>query len=194
MTRITPLDAFVFQHGDTALELLLHGPHDDGEIPGVTPDERAAMAAIEPRLRHTWVGMLSACRDAIWHEARGDKNAQAAMEKSWNRPKTIWQRRHVAMTLWHRRASLGVSLADWGQGHLQLWPWVWVDAEYHAAVDLKLNGLDHPALWTRNPRDKNGTYLLNPVVPQVGDAWTDLAAEVARRVWPIASLVRTAVR
>src|SRR5690606_27979436 len=73
---VSKLAAFVFAHGEMAHQILFRDTEEDGEVPGLRPEEREAIDRAAPILRETWIDLLSACREQVWKLAEGHAAAE----------------------------------------------------------------------------------------------------------------------
>lgn len=178
--RVSPLAAFVFQHGDIDCEILFRDVEADGELPGITLAERAAIEAVMPQLEAEWVAILSACRDALLEKAAGHRIAPM-LRKHMQRASTLWQNKTVRMFLLpNQRALCGVALSPWGTERHELFTFVWMHPDVVPLAEAAMEGVAVPGLW----RNELGSYLVTLDAPKSGEPYTDIAARVADAMWP----------
>ncbi len=177
---VSKLAAFVFENGPIADEILFRDVEEEGEIPGLLTEEREAMQRAMPMLRGTWVGILTACREALWVEAAGHP-ALEALQSRKNWPKTIWKRREVHMPLVPGKAAVGVALKHWGAAEYHLYIWVWTQVEVRALAEAALEGIE-PAPW----RNEYGSFLLTLDGPKEGESFAEIGKRTATALWKLA--------
>ena len=181
---ISDVAAFVIRNGAMA-EALLFGD----EIPGLTVTERDALNRVESHLEQTWVGLLDACREALWVQAKGHR-LRRMMGRSRNRKSTIWNNEEVACPLVLRtswEASCGISLKVWeGDPRFILRTWCWTQARHRQTARDATRGVEG-VRW-------NGSSHWSVVqVPAEGDRYADLAEKAAANLWEYARPIGEAV-
>ena len=186
---VSKLAAFVFAHGVMAAEILFRDVDEEGEIPGLLAEEREAMERATPQLRETWVGILTACRQAIWKRATGH-SAEEALRSLRTRPTTMWKNEEVKMPLVAGgRAECGAVLCHWDAAEYHLHVWVWTQVRHRATAESVIAGLE-PAPW----RNETGAFLITLDPPQAGESFDDIADRVANALWSLARPVAEAVK
>jgi len=173
--------AFVLRHGEVAREVLFRDVQEEGELPGVTAAERAAVERVEPHLREEWVAILSACREGLWRQVAGHP-AASNLRKSRTRASTMWRHDRVEMPLlagW--KATCGVTLRPWGAATHKLYLWVWTQKGLQSiaasAVEGKIEGL-----W----RSSSGSFFLTLEPPQEGESFNAIGERVGVALWSLA--------
>lgn len=185
---VSKLAAFVFANGEMASEILFRDVEEVGEVPGLAPEEREAMTRVEPMLRDTWIGILTACRQAFWAQAYGHAAAEV-LHSSKTQPNKMWEKGEVRMPLVAGgRAWCGITLEPWGAPAYHLYVWVWVQPRYRPAADTAVQGVN-PAMW----KNEKGSYLLTLETPQEGQSYEELADRVAAAAWTLARPIAEAV-
>jgi hypothetical protein len=188
--RVSKLAAFVFQHGELASEILFRDLDDVGELPGIGAEEREAMNRVEPHLRETWIGVLSACRSAMWQRAKDHQALSSTMATGKTQDGKMWENGYVQLPLVDGWAAwCGVSLEPWGEPRYHLFAWVYTRARHRAAAEAAIAG-KFPAMW----RQENGNFVLTLAAPAEGETYAAVGARVADALWPLASAIGDAVR
>ncbi|MCB9764947.1 MAG: hypothetical protein H6739_34540 [Alphaproteobacteria bacterium] len=187
---VSPLAAFVFQHGALAGNILFRNvdEDEDGEVPGLTGEERAAMNRAEPMLRETWLGILNAGRDAFRRLAAGHP-AQQEIDSYNKRKKKMWLDGEVKFKLapdW--RAECGIILHHWGADTYNMHVWVWTQVRHRHAAEVAIAGLQ-PVPW----RNDHGSFIRTLGVPQEGEAYADIAGRAAEALWSLARPIADAI-
>jgi hypothetical protein len=173
---VSPIAAWVFAHGATAEEIVFRDVESEGELPGISTDERAAMDALIPELRAIWLGVLKAARETVW-ALSATSPCNAALRRSVNRDETIWSRGYVAMSA-GTGLSVGVSLDPWGEDQYHLFVWLWVAPERQAEVEDALR--DHqPTPW----RNEHRSFLLTLDAPREGEPWQAAGQRAGEALW-----------
>ncbi len=185
---VSKLAAFVFAHGEMADEILFRDVEEDGEIPGLLPEEREAMERATPLLRETWIAILTACRQAMWEVAAGHPSAET-LRTTRTRPNKMWENKEVKMPLVAGgRAECGFCLAHWGATEYQLHAWVWTQVRHRASAEAAINGLT-PAPW----RGDAGSFILSLGTPKEGERLVDIGARAAAALWTMARPIAEAI-
>jgi hypothetical protein len=94
------IPAFVYGQGALAEEIIFRDIVAHGEVPGISPSERRAMAAAAPLVKETTRSVLAACREALWRRAADHMCAEAL----------------------RKRPTTDTVMADEGEVHLPLAP------------------------------------------------------------------------
>jgi hypothetical protein len=182
---VSPIAAWVFAHGATAEEIVFRDLESEGELPGVTADERAAMDALIPEFRATWLGVLKAARETVW-VLSSKSPCNATLRRSANRDETIWFRGYVAMPA-GPGLSAGVSLDAWGGDRYHLFVWLWVSPERQAEVEDALR--DHqPTPW----RNEHRSFMLTLDAPREGESWHAAGQRAGEALWGMVRAVVSA--
>jgi hypothetical protein len=184
---VSKLAAFVFKNGPIAEEILFRDVEEEGEIPGLLPEEREAMDRAEPLLRETWVGILTACREAVWATASGHPAAEVLRTRK-TRASTIWDREEVHMPLVPSRVNLGIALSHWGAPEYHVHVWVWTQVELRPLAEAAIAGLE-PAPW----RNEYGSLLLTLDTPREGESFTGIGERAAKALWGLARPIADAI-
>lgn len=187
--QVSKIAAFVFQHGELASEILMRNLDDDGEIPGIQPEEREAMERMIPHLRDTWIGILTECRKALWERSKGHASA-AVMLTGKTQDEKMWENGAVQLPIvegWS--ASCGVTLEPWGEAKYHLYVWVWTRARHRPAAESAIAS-HTPAPW----RSESGNFHLTLPAPDEGETFQAVGARVADALWPLAAKIADAVR
>lgn len=186
---VSKIASFVFENGAMADQILFRDLDVDGELPGLTPEEREAMNAAIPELRETWVTLLTACREAVWQQAEGHET-EAKLRTGKTQAAKMWEKGHVKMPLLPGGAAeCGVSLQCWeGSAKYQLHVWVWTQARIRPIAERAL--ADHkPAPW----QNEIGTFLLSLGTPEQGANIEALAEGAAAALWSMARPIAEAI-
>jgi hypothetical protein len=186
---VSKIAAFVFENGAMAQQILFRDLDNEGELPGLTPEDRQAMSAVVPELRDTWVSLLTACRVALWRRASGHAT-DAILQKGKTQDGKMWQKREVRMPLLPGGAAeCWISLGLEGTStKYQLHAGVWIKPVYRPVAAAAMSSL------TPAPRqDSSGSYLKSLVTPQEGDSIESLAEQAAEALWSMAKPVAEAV-
>ena len=173
---ISSTAAWVFQHGAMAEEIVFRDVNEEGELPGITLDERAAIDAMIPELRNTWIGVLTAARAALWRLSKGHR-CHKNLQRFVNRDETIWSRGYVSASP-GPGLSAGVSLDAWGEPTYHLFVWLWVDPSKRADVEDALRD-HHPTPW----RNEHGSFLLTLPAPHEGETFQAAGERAAEALW-----------
>lgn len=184
---VSKLAAFVFKHGDMAQEVLFRDVEDDGEIPGITAEERDAMSRAEPLLRETWIGILTACRQALWDVA-ADHPCAASMKTRKTQRNKMFENDEFQVPLVPGKATAGVTLEPWGADEYKLHVWCWTQAKYRKTAEAAVAGLGVQP-W----RNDSGSFLLTLDGPHEDEAYSDIGKRVAAPLWAMARPVAEAV-
>jgi hypothetical protein len=185
---VSKLAAFVFAHGEMASEILFRDIDEDGEVPGVLPEEREVMERVEPMLRATWIGILSACREAVWKRAAGHPT-ELTLRTSKTQPNKMFENDAVKMPLVDNGCAwCGVELAAWGEPTYNLYVWVWTSPRFRPEAEAAVRGL-LPGMW----RNEKESFLITLDAPHQGDAYQDVGERVAEVLWTLARPIADAV-
>lgn len=172
------IPAFVYEHGALAEEIILRDPAAHGEVPGITPSERRAMAGVAPLVRETTRAILAACREALWQRATHHPCA-AALRKRPTTDEVLAGsgEMHLPLTP-DGTAVCGIALKALGEPTCHLYLWIWV----HPAARPRLAEAGRPvpeALDYAEP----GAYSRALDAPREGERYTEVAARVAEALW-----------
>jgi hypothetical protein len=96
------------------------------EVPEVRPEQRPAIEAVREHVLDTFVALLEACRDDMLARAI-DPVLKATMERNWNRPSSIRDRKRVELSM--LTAASNVEMI-----------YFWIDEEPTRAGRLSLVG------------------------------------------------------
>jgi len=184
---VSKLAAFVFENGAMADEIVFRDVEEEGEIPGLLPEEREAMDRATPLLRATWIGILSACRQAVWNLAAGHPTEEA-LRSGKTQPNKMWEKRRVVMPLVPGRANCGVALQTWGEPNYHLYVWVWTQVRPRPAAEGAVASLNPPP-W----RNEHGSFLMTLDGPREGEGYDEIGRRVAEALWLMARPIAEAV-
>jgi hypothetical protein len=182
MTEVSDTFAFVLGHGATADEILFHDD-DDGPIPGLTEEEREAIAGIEPHLEASWIGVLTACREAFWREANGHAVEAATKTRKTQRAK-MFEHEEVNVPLIAGAVTSGFALSHWGHDVYKLHVWVHVKTTFTKGAEEAVAGLQ-PHLW----RNKHGSFIVSLEAPAAGQSFVQVGEQAAGVLWSMAKPV-----
>lgn len=188
---VSKIAAFVFKNGAMAKQILFYdqGNDGDGDLPGLLPEERKALSAVEPELNATWVSLLTACRAALWRRAAGHSTEPSLRSKA-TRPGTMWTKGEVKMPLLPNGAAwCGIALEVWGTSTTyQLHAWVWTQPTHRSAAATAIAGVT-PAPW----QNIYGSYLISMKTPEAGDNIEALGEAAAEALWSMARPIAEAI-
>lgn len=187
--HVSEVFGFVLQNGTIAEEILLHDEDEDGPLPGLTDEEREIIDSIEPHLEESWIGLLSACREALWKLGAGHHTA-AAMRTRKTRNSTMYSNEEVHVPLFNDgRVATGVALKTWGADQFHVFVWVWTKKEHRKLAQEVVDGLDLP-VW----RNEYGSFLLTLATPVVGQSFEEIGRTTAEKLWTFAKPIADAVQ
>jgi hypothetical protein len=184
---VSKLAAFVFQHGAMSWEIVFRDVQSEGELPGLRAEEREAIERAKPHLRETWIGILSACREAFWAVAADHECASQVVLRKTQALK-MYETGAFSMTLVKGdRATAGVTLDAWDDApSYHLYPWCWTQVRYRAVARAAVAHLD--AQWN----DRGVVWLtLDP--PREGESYEAVGARTATALWSLARPIAEAV-
>lgn len=186
---LSKIAAFVFENGSMAQQILFRDLDDEGELPGLSPEEREAMSAVVPELRDTWVSLLTACRAALWRRAAGHAT-EAILQTPKTLAGTMWKKGGVTMPLLaNNQASCGLVIEVCAPStQYQLDAWVWTQPMHRAAADGAVSALTQ-APW----RSEYGSYVLTLPPLKEGDNIEALAEAAAAALWSMARPIADAI-
>jgi hypothetical protein len=174
---ISSTAAWVFQHGAMAHEILFRDVEEEGELPGITIDERATIEAMIPELRSTWIGVLTAARSALWRLSEGHRSHKYLQRSVHNQDGTIWAQGYFSASPGPGLIA-GVSLEVWDDPTYNLYVWLEVDPSRRGEVEVALG--DHEP----NPVfDEDGTVFLTLPAPHEGETFQAAGERAAAALW-----------
>lgn len=177
--RVTDLADFVIRHGHTAEAVL--GWDAQGRLPeGLTGEEQAAIRGVVPHLDAVWLGLLTACRAAVWQRA-GRHAAAAALTARPAKGPTLRRDRGVVFRVVPDRVHAGIKLAAWGEPEIHLWGWIWAARDDQAAVHDAVAAVPTDLPWQKGD---HGNLFRSLHVPRAGERFDDIGARVAEASWP----------
>jgi hypothetical protein len=182
--RVSDIFGFVLEHGPLADEILFSEP----PLPGLTEAEREAIAKVQRHLEQSWIGLLSACREALWAVAAGHPCAEA-MQQQRVRPLAMYERRSFHVWLVSGQALCCAGLDSWGRPHHHVRVWVWTRANHHPLAERAVAGLELP-VW----RNENRSFVLDLDTPKAGERFADIGQQTAEALWTFARPIAEAVR
>lgn len=186
---VSKLAAFVFANGTMAEEILFRNLDEEGEVPGLSAEEREAMNRVIPQLRATWIGILAACRQAALRLAL-DHPAVETLRSRKTQANKMWENGEVIMPLVAGRATCGVALQTWGQPQYHLHVWVWTQVRPRAAAEVAVADL------TLEPpirRNDDGLFLRTLDAPREGEDYDAIGQRAAEALWAMARPIADAV-
>ncbi len=186
---VSKLAGFVFARGALAEAILFRNLEEDGEVPGVTSDERSAMNEAVGLLRDEWLALLHACRAAVLERAEGHHAYPTLLASMGRRDSTLWKKGELWMPLVARnRANCGVGIAAGPEGPYRLFVWVWTQAR------LRQRARDAIAPLSPQPkRNEQGSFVLSIGTPEEGHRYADWAGRAAEKLWSMAEPIADAI-
>lgn len=188
---VSKLAAFVFAHGEMASEILFHDVDEEGELPGLLPEEREVITRVMPTLRATWIDILTACREAMWKRASGHA-CDAPMHTGKTQASKMFENGEVRLPLLGNNAAFcGIVLEPWGKPQYHIYVWVWTAPRHRLAAEAAAEGVKavHPGMW----RNENQSFLLTLDAPQEGESYDAVADRAADALWSLARPIVDAV-
>jgi hypothetical protein len=175
------IPAFVYGQGALAEEIIFRDIDAHGEVPGITPSERRAMAAAAPTVKETTRAVLAACREALWRRAANHPCSEA-LRKRPTADTVMADEGEVHLPLTPDGTALcGIALTAWGEPTYRLYLWIWV----HPAARPRLAEAGRPVPETLDYAEP-GAYTRTLDAPHEGERYTEIGARVADALWEMA--------
>jgi hypothetical protein len=181
--KVTDAFAFILENGEFTETILFA----DDEIEELKPDERAAIKAVLVHVEACYVDLLSECRRAFLECAKGSPLAaiQKTLSKNESQPQTIWKRAmvHVPLVIrssWVAWVSFGLWPNSDPKQSIRLGAHITTQRKFLPDLQdaVKASGAEFRAV--------PSGHAVDMILPKEGQAFHQLALDIASRTLPIA--------